>query len=61
MEARSDGGLAGGHRRLNVYKDKQLFSRGDNLLLREDTEEFCQEMIPKGIGRPPRCYGYSSR
>lgn len=47
--------VARGHLSLHVCKDKQPFSRGADLLLREDTEEFCQEMIPKGIGRPDRC------
>lgn len=37
---------------MHVCKDKQLLSRGSNLSLNEDTGEFCQEMIPKDIGRP---------
>lgn len=47
--------VAGGHQRLHVCKDKQPFSTGADLLLREDAEEFCQETIPKGIDRPARC------
>lgn len=52
--------LAEGTRRLCACKDKQPFNSGADLFLREDTEEFCQEMIPKGISRLACCYDYGS-